>query len=65
MKKYKLNNSSYPPSFLPEDLDESNLQDITAMGNAFRVYLDTSTGKVHDGAVYHKEYLQGKERGNV
>jgi hypothetical protein len=53
----------HPPSFLPADLDRSGLVDITSIGDAFRVYLDPVTGKVHDGAVYYEQHLKEQNDG--
>lgn len=50
--------STEPPSFLPTDLDRGNLMDITRLGDAFRRYVDTQTGQIHDGAAYAAEFTK-------
>lgn len=47
---YILDRISKPPICLPIGLDRGNLVDITRLGDAWRRYLDTQTGKVIDGA---------------
>ena len=51
---YVLNYTRTPPSCLPSNLDEANLVDITQVQDSWRKYLDTSTGRIHDGGVYYK-----------
>jgi hypothetical protein len=60
---YEINNSEFPPSCLPTSLDKSNLIDITCIGDQWRKYLDTSNGKVHDGAEYYAASLRAREFG--
>ena len=45
-------------SFLPADLDTSNLIPITTIGDRWSKYLDTTTGKVHDSEAYYKQMLE-------
>ena len=52
---YTVDHSTMPPSCLPTNLDRSTLVDITCLGDSWRRYLDTQTGKTHDGAVYAAE----------
>lgn len=49
---YTIDHSTMPPSFLPADLDRSNLIDVTRLQDPFRRYMDVRTGEIHDGAVY-------------
>lgn len=41
-----------PPSCLPSGMNRFDLVDITVIGDRWCRYLDTKTGKIHDGAVY-------------
>lgn len=50
--------SQTPPVFLPRELIGANLVDITQMSHRFRVYLDTKTGKIHDGAEYARQAME-------
>lgn len=43
------------PICLPSNLDRSNLLDITTLGDAYRRYMDTRTGVIHDGAEYRRK----------
>lgn len=43
------------PICLPSNLDRSNLVDITRLGDAYRRYLDTTNGRIHDGAEYRRK----------
>jgi hypothetical protein len=43
---------------LPASLDRSNLKDITCIGDAWSKFLDVSTGKIHDGAVYYAKAMK-------
>ncbi len=49
---YEEDHGTVPPICLPKGLDRSNFVDITRIGDSWRRYLDTQTGKMHDGAVY-------------
>lgn len=53
-----MDQSESPPSFLPNNVDTSNLIDITGIGDSFRRYLNPNTGEIHDGAEYYKRYLE-------
>ncbi len=39
-------------TFLPADLDRSELVDVTRIGDRFRRFIDTRTGRTHDCAEY-------------
>jgi hypothetical protein len=64
---YTVDLSTMPPSCLPTDLDGSNLVDITRMGDPWRRYLDTHTGKTHDGAEYwaHAQILSRRGHAEI
>ena len=55
--RWDLDTSTTPPSFLPAGLDRSDLVDVTRLGDAFRRYLDTITGRELVGAEYYAQYL--------
>lgn len=50
--------SKSPFTCLPAELPIGDLIDCTTINSAWRVYLDTSTGEVHDCLVYYNRYLQ-------
>jgi hypothetical protein len=50
-----VDHSTMPPTCLPTDVNTSNLMDVTGIGDEWKRYIDTQTGKVHDGAVYAKQ----------
>lgn len=50
------------PSCLPVHLDKSRLRDVTSIADPWRVYMDTSTGQVHDGSVYFKQMQEAQSR---
>ena len=54
--RWALDNTRFPPSFLPIALDKSRLVDITSLTDSWRKYLDRDTNVIHDGAEYHKQY---------
>lgn len=49
---YEIDRTLNPPSCLPIGINKSNLTDITKIGDKWRVYVDSETKKVHDGAYY-------------
>lgn len=55
---YLIDNTTFPPICLPMHLDRSDLHDITKIGDPWRVYLDPTTGKTHDGAVYAEKAMR-------
>jgi hypothetical protein len=55
---YTIDVSTTPPSCLPTNLDYSNLVDVTRLCDPWRRYLDTQTGRVHDGLVYAEAFQQ-------
>ena len=59
--EYTIDRSLEPPSCLPSDLvDDTNLKDITCVGDAWRSYLDMTTNLTHDGAKYYAKTLEVK-----
>lgn len=57
IKMYKVDLTIYPAICLPINVDETDLIDITTMGDSFRSYLNPKTNRVYDGAKYYSEYL--------
>ena len=51
---FEIDKSVFPWSCLPYGIDASNFIDITAIGDGWRKYMDTSTGRIHDGEEYAK-----------
>ena len=51
--------STTPPTCLPESVSVSDLVDITAVGYSWRVFLDPTTGDIHDGNEYAKTIIPG------
>lgn len=49
--------SAWPVTILPEDVYDrrAELVDVTAIGDAYRKFLDPVTGKVYDGAEYARK----------
>ena len=54
---YTVNHGEFPRSCLPREVYYAELVDITAIGDSWRKYLEPSTGKIHDGAVYYAQML--------
>ena len=52
---YTFDNRTDPPSCLPSDLDVNNLIDMTLPDDRLKVYLDRTTGVIHNGERYAAE----------
>ena len=54
--EYVVDYSLDPPLCLPTvvALCMDYMQDITVMGDEFRVYIDVSSGIIHDGKTYYE-----------
>lgn len=56
--------SREPPLFLPKELDTVPLVEITAVSARWARFLDTQSGKVHDGEAYRKKYEESLKDAN-
>ena len=56
MQKWKSYQDRSGFVFLPVDMDESTLLDITEMGDFFKKFLDPITNEIHDCEEYYKIY---------
>lgn len=55
---FDINKEHFPMDCLPKNLDKAHLVDVTTLGCAWKVYIDTVTGVIHDGKVYYQQYLE-------
>jgi len=49
--------------FLPIDVNEFELIDISDMGSPFKKFLDPKTNKIHDCKKYYRMYRMNLENG--
>ncbi len=54
-QEYGLDGLPETPSFLPEDLDTTDLLYITVLGDSYKRYLNPVTGEIHDGQAYWEQ----------
>lgn len=58
MSKWKTYMENDRIIFLPEEIDESELIDITGMQDRFKRFLDLDTKEIHDCKKYYKMSLK-------